>query len=125
MLHHSFTDLQWIEPFRITRATFSIIVELVKEDMQPKRNYVLPPVPVEKRVVIDLYRLASSAEYRVVGNVFGVHKTTVHRCIYKFVNSLVHCNTYIAMPNVTEAKSIALRDRPASPERHLLARSCR
>ncbi|MGH0123417.1 UNVERIFIED_CONTAM: hypothetical protein FKN15_016783, partial [Acipenser sinensis] len=113
--------------FRITRATFSIIVELVKEDMQPKRNYIRPPVPVEKRVSIALYRLASSAEYRVVGNVFGVYKTTVHRCIYKFVNSLVHrhCNTYIAMPDVTEAKSIALQDRPASPERHLLARSCR
>ncbi|MGH0123376.1 UNVERIFIED_CONTAM: hypothetical protein FKN15_028467 [Acipenser sinensis] len=107
------TDLE--KPKKRKRmATFSIIVEDRKICSQKGITYCLL-CQWKKRVVIALYRLASSAEYRVVGNVFGMLKATVHRCIYKFVNSLVqrHCNTYIAMPDVTEAKSIALRDRPS------------
>jgi len=32
--------------------------------------------------------LASCAEYRVVGNIFGIHKSTVKKCLYKVVNAI-------------------------------------
>ena len=41
------------------------------------------PIPTKKRIAIALYKLATCAEYRVVGDeVFGVSKTSVHRSLY-------------------------------------------
>ncbi|MGH0118775.1 UNVERIFIED_CONTAM: hypothetical protein FKN15_062237, partial [Acipenser sinensis] len=98
--------------FRVTRATFDLVVELVRVDMEPPVIQFRTPVPLQKRVGLLLCKLATAAEYRVVGNVFGVHKSTVHRYLHMFCCSLVHRNmsTYIAMPDEREAQTIAQRE---------------
>jgi len=62
------------------------------------------PVSIKKQVAISLYKLASCSEYRVAGNVFGVHKSTVK--IVKTINNVM-AHTYINMPN--QAKYIAMQ----------------
>lgn len=42
--------------------------------MSPQPSYVKAPLPLDKRIAIALYKMVSCAEYRVVGNQFGVHK---------------------------------------------------
>lgn len=39
---------------------------------------VRAPVPVEKRIAVALYKLSSAAEYRTVGNLFGISCASVH-----------------------------------------------
>ncbi|MGH0175190.1 UNVERIFIED_CONTAM: hypothetical protein FKN15_075814 [Acipenser sinensis] len=57
VLHESFSDEQWIETFRVIRATFNQLVELVRVDMEPSPIHVRTPVPLQKRVGIALYKL--------------------------------------------------------------------
>ena len=53
------------------------------------------PVPTDKRIAIALYKLATCAEYRVVGETFGVSKTTVHICVMQY-----------ALPSVNKPNNI-------------------
>jgi len=38
-------------------------------------------IPAEKRLAVGIYKLASSAEYRTVGELFGVSEASVHNCL--------------------------------------------
>ncbi|KAH7949264.1 hypothetical protein HPB49_006806 [Dermacentor silvarum] len=79
--------------------------------MSPKPGCVRPPVPIEKRVAIARYKLASCCKYRVVGNKFGVHKSSVKNCVYTFCGNLVkyHMKTFIQLPSAQQAAAIAAR----------------
>lgn len=60
------------------------------------------------RVCIAIYKLASSAEYRTVAEVFGVSVTSVHRYLYLFCESLVkRKGQYIKWYKDEEAAEIA------------------
>lgn len=41
---------------------------------------------IVKKVAVALYYFASCGEYRLIGNQFGVHKTTVSKIVHQFVN---------------------------------------
>ncbi|XP_077970988.1 uncharacterized protein LOC120327785 isoform X2 [Styela clava] len=84
IVNQHFGNEDWIENFRVSWSTFQYIVEQVRPYMSPKQNWVRPPLPVEKRVAVALYKLASCCEYRVVANIFGIAKCTVHACVYQF-----------------------------------------
>ncbi|CAF4435731.1 unnamed protein product [Didymodactylos carnosus] len=43
-------------------------------------------VLIEKRVVVALYTLSSTAEFRTIANLFGIDKSTVLELLYDFVN---------------------------------------
>ncbi|KAK0146637.1 Protein ALP1-like [Merluccius polli] len=79
--------------------------------LKPEDVTVRAPVPLEMRVAIVLYKLASCAEYRVVANQFGVHKSTVKKFVYMFckgmVSSVIH--NFIKVPTAEEAIGIARR----------------
>lgn len=48
-------------------------------------NLVIDAVPFDKRVAMAIYKIASCAENRVVGDVFGVHRSTVLKYVKRFV----------------------------------------
>uniref|UniRef100_A0A1B0DF08 Transposase Helix-turn-helix domain-containing protein n=1 Tax=Phlebotomus papatasi TaxID=29031 RepID=A0A1B0DF08_PHLPP len=60
------------------------------EDLQHRPNPISTrlPVPPEKQVALTVYRLASFAEYRVVGDVFGIHKSTVCQYFHRVVKCI-------------------------------------
>lgn len=76
-----FDDTQWIENFRMDRKTFLEICSLVNDDLKPKRAFISPRVPLstEKQVAIAIYKFASCAEMRVVGNCMGV---SIHSSLF-------------------------------------------
>ncbi|KAI7794821.1 putative nuclease HARBI1-like [Triplophysa rosa] len=67
------------------------------------------------RVAIVLYKLGSCAEYRVISNQFGVHKSTVKKFVYLFCKGMVQGPTkqLIRVPNEEEATEIARRFQEA------------
>lgn len=94
----------------MNKECFHFVVSLVKDEMAPKECTVREPIALEKRVAIALYCLASAAEFRVVGDVFGVSISSVHNCVMKFCDALTdHVDRFIFMPNEDEAKEIAER----------------
>lgn len=60
-------------------------------------------------MAVSLYFLGSCCEYRVAGNAFGIHKSTVHNIIHEFVLAVnkVLMPRFIKMPNDAKAIEIA------------------
>uniref|UniRef100_A0A1A8JL12 DDE Tnp4 domain-containing protein n=2 Tax=Nothobranchius TaxID=28779 RepID=A0A1A8JL12_NOTKU len=106
-----FSDPEWKESFRMTRSSFHKLCGFMEGVLSPQDETVRAPIPLEMRVAIVLYKLASCAEYRVVANQFGVHKSTVKKFVYAFckgmVTSVIH--HFIKVPTPEEALTIAHR----------------
>jgi len=68
--------------------------------------FLTVPVPLEKQVAICAYKLATCAEYRVIGNVFGVHKSTVHKYFHIVVKAVLNLmSDLISFPELDECIS--------------------
>ncbi|KAL1250552.1 hypothetical protein QQF64_018348 [Cirrhinus molitorella] len=78
----SFTNTQWLENFRMSEETFIHLCNKLRPVMERRDTNFHVCVPLKKRVAIVLWKLATSAEYRSVGHIFGVSITTVCRCVW-------------------------------------------
>lgn len=104
----NFDDNDWIDKFRMKKSSFQNLVSLLKDDLEPDTVTVRDPIPVEKRVAVAVYKLAWGAKLQSVGDMFGMHKTSVHRWLHGFCDALCkRLKIFIYLPNSTEAKEIA------------------
>lgn len=112
VLNH-YTDSEWLESFRMSKMSFLKLCDVLEDELRPKMQLLKArePLSVKKQVAIALYKVASCSEYRVIGNVFGVHKSTVKKYLYRVVKAInkIMAPTYINMPNLDEAKYIAMQ----------------
>lgn len=115
VVNKHYKDEDWLESFRMRKCTFMWLCDQLRNELAPS-VYQLgfrEPVSVEKQVVVCLYFLSSCCEYRVVGNTFGIHKSTVWKTVYCCVHKVVDAiNTkllhqWIFMPNDEECKQIS------------------
>ncbi|XP_041379658.1 putative nuclease HARBI1 [Gigantopelta aegis] len=70
------------------RATFDFLCTKLYDKLQ-RSSVVREALSVEHRVVVAIYFLASTAEYRTIGNLFGIHKSTVHSCVHDVCDAIV------------------------------------
>ena len=85
---------------KFSNATFEILCDDLRPSFPDQARSVREPLQLGHRVAIAVYWMAPSAEYRTIANLFGVGKSTVHKCIHdvctamaensldKYVNSL-------------------------------------
>lgn len=98
----------YYESFRMSKKSFQLLCEKLTPYLPNPVVFVTPPLPIPKQVAICLYKLASCAEYRVVGDVFGVHKSTVHKYFHLVIKAILELRKeYISFPKLEEAKIIA------------------
>ncbi|XP_078495283.1 uncharacterized protein LOC144750105 [Ciona intestinalis] len=69
---------------------FEQLVHLVLDDMKPSIFAVREPIDVNKRVAIGLYKLASSSEYRTIGELFGVSEASVRNCLLRYPQKMLY-----------------------------------
>ncbi|KAH6945500.1 hypothetical protein HPB50_008790 [Hyalomma asiaticum] len=81
-------DSEFRAHFRVTRRTFRYIIS-VCECMQRQDTAMRRAVPLDKRIAVGLYRLASSAEERTIGNAFGLGRSTVNTIFREFCAVIV------------------------------------
>lgn len=110
---YTYTDADWIKNFGIRKQTFNDLCVLLQPALEPKALLLKSrePLSVEKQVAVALYKMASCAKYCIVGNVFGIHKSTVKKCLSRVVNAINNSamkDDYITIPNVREASQIAM-----------------
>ena len=62
----------------MTRQTFNKVCRVLEPDLSPMENTVWDAIDVQKQVAFMIYWLATStpAEYRTIGNLLGVAKST-------------------------------------------------
>lgn len=76
-----FSDEHWYQNFRVTRATFTFILEEIREHISRRDTTMRKSIPAERRLALTLYYLASTAEYRTIAHLFGVSTSFVCICI--------------------------------------------
>ncbi|XP_011690000.1 PREDICTED: uncharacterized protein LOC105451331 [Wasmannia auropunctata] len=108
-----FTPTEWLATFRMSKETFITLCDIIRGDLEPKPLFLKSrePLSVEKQVAIAIYKLASCAEYRIVGDVMGVHKSTVRKCLFRVTRAIndIMTKNIIFMPSEDEAKFISLQ----------------
>lgn len=107
---NTYDEAQWLESFRMRKDTFHRLCNILKSEIKLKPVFLKSrePLSVQKQVTVALYKLASCAEYRVVGNIFGIDKSTIKKCLYRVVNAINNkmVADYLYMPNEFETIEI-------------------
>ena len=94
----TFSDNQWMENFRMTKATVKILCDDLRPSFPDQARSVREPLQLDHRVAIAVYWVASSAEYRTIANLFGVGKSTVHKCTHDVCTAQNILDKYVQFP---------------------------
>lgn len=62
----NFQDIDWYLNFRMPKETFNILCDQLHPYIKPQTTNMLDPVPLEKRVAVTIYKLASNVEFHDV-----------------------------------------------------------
>jgi hypothetical protein len=81
MVDETFCDELWYANFRVRKQTFSLILEKVERDICRISTPMRKAVSARRRLALTLYFLASTAEYRTIGNLFGVSRSFTCQCV--------------------------------------------
>lgn len=104
-----FQPSDWLDKFRMSRETFFYLCEKLRPRLARQDTSFRLALPVEKRVAVALWRLASNVEYRTISTLFGVGKSTVCRCVRDMCHAIVALlsSTYLRPPTEQELEESA------------------
>nr|XP_023697245.1 protein ANTAGONIST OF LIKE HETEROCHROMATIN PROTEIN 1-like [Paramormyrops kingsleyae]XP_023697246.1 protein ANTAGONIST OF LIKE HETEROCHROMATIN PROTEIN 1-like [Paramormyrops kingsleyae] len=96
-----FDSEQFLQNFRMSRESFDYICRRLRPSLQKRNTNFRLAIPVEKRVGIALWKLATNSEYRSVSHLFGVGIATACHCLQDFCNAVIKVllPLHIALPN--------------------------
>ena len=78
----------WPNYFRVEKTSFDRICDLVREKMTKEETNMRRTIPLEKRVAIGLYRLASGDTFIRISYAFGIGTSTAHTICSEFEQAL-------------------------------------
>ena len=70
----TFTSTDWMENFCMSQSTFTYLCNELRQTIQRRDTVMSKAIPVELRVALTLWRLATTTDYRTIGHPFGVSK---------------------------------------------------
>ena len=76
--NQSFTERDWLENFRMSRGTFLYLCAELKSYVEKEDTVMRIAIPLEQRVAIALWRLATNGDYRTIAHLFGVSRASVY-----------------------------------------------
>uniref|UniRef100_A0A182N990 DDE Tnp4 domain-containing protein n=1 Tax=Anopheles dirus TaxID=7168 RepID=A0A182N990_9DIPT len=97
---HEFDDEQ-LDDFRMDRGSFQYLLDRLKPELTPGRQaYNGAPLTAKMKMAIAIYVLGTGKNYRAAGTKFGLHYSTVHKCVYSFCRAVqkVFRESVIEMP---------------------------
>ncbi|KAF0044090.1 hypothetical protein F2P81_003248 [Scophthalmus maximus] len=104
-----FQPSDWLDKFRMSQETFFYLCDKLRPRLARQNTSFRLALPVEKRVAVALWRLASNVEYRTISTLFGVGKSTVCRCVRDMCHAIVALlsSVYLRPPNEQELEDSA------------------
>ena len=72
-----FTQEDWLKNFRLSRETFLYMCNKLRSTIEKRDTVMRKVIPVEQRPALMLWFLATGADYRTIGHLFGVSTSTV------------------------------------------------
>ena len=73
----TFTHKDWMENFRMSQSTFAYLCDELRSSIEKKDTEMRKAIPTDMRIAMTLWFLATGADYRTIGHLFGVSKSTV------------------------------------------------
>ena len=97
-------ERDWLENFRISRDTFHFLCDKLRPVIARQNTRFRICICVEKRLAITLWCLATCAEYRTIGHLFGVARCTVCVIVHNTCAAIVAVlqSDYIKFPENDE-----------------------
>ena len=80
MVEQTYDDDLWYTNFRVSKNTFEYLLNMIRNDIYRSDTTMRSAIPPKRRLY-TLYFLASTAEYRTIGNLFGVSASFVCVCV--------------------------------------------
>ncbi|KAJ0063028.1 hypothetical protein NL108_010647, partial [Boleophthalmus pectinirostris] len=104
-----FQPSDWLDKFRMSRETFFYLCDKLRPRLTRQDTTFRMALPVEKRVAVSLWRLATNIEYRTISNLFGVGKSTACKCVRDVCHSIVALlsSEYMQTPSEQELEESA------------------
>ncbi|XP_029918172.1 protein ANTAGONIST OF LIKE HETEROCHROMATIN PROTEIN 1 [Myripristis murdjan] len=104
-----FTAQQFINNFRVSRESFQYICDNIKDILAKQDTNYRLCVPVQKRIAIAIWKLATGGEYRTISHLFGVGLSTVFNCVQEFCNAVIRVllPVHIVQPDATKMIEMA------------------
>ena len=100
----------WKRDYRMSVETFEEILNMTNLALRCDDTNMRRAVPVEKRLAIFLWRLATGNSYRSIGKLFGVGKSTVIKIFRQGIASIIPlANNFIKFPKTTFETSEAMK----------------
>ncbi|XP_070552294.1 uncharacterized protein [Ptychodera flava] len=73
----TWNDSDWVENFRMTKATFRFLCNRLRDRINRIHTRFRSAVMVDQRIAITLWKLGTNCDYRTIGHLFGVGRSTV------------------------------------------------
>ena len=108
IVKQTFTPRDWLDNFRMSQATFVYVCNELRSTIEKANTEMRKAIPVEQRVALTLWYLATNADYRTIGHLFGVSKATVCMVTKEVCNAIVKVllPRYIQVPAGDELKKV-------------------
>ncbi|KAJ8374508.1 hypothetical protein SKAU_G00050880 [Synaphobranchus kaupii] len=84
-----FQPRDWLEKFRMSKDTFFTLCTKLQPRLARMNTNFRQALPLEKRVAVALWRLATNVEYRTISVLFGVGCSTVGQCVREVCHAIV------------------------------------
>ncbi|XP_041321230.1 protein ANTAGONIST OF LIKE HETEROCHROMATIN PROTEIN 1-like [Pyrgilauda ruficollis] len=104
-----FGPQDWLEKFRMSKETFFYICNQLRPGLAPHSAHFHPTLPLEKRVAVALWHLATNVEYQTLSPLFGVGPSTVQSCVREVSYAVVLLlkPLYLRLPDEKELENMA------------------
>ena len=90
---------RWREDFRMKGGTFAKLVDVLTPYVQKRDTNFRSAIPVEKRVAIGVWRLATGNAFRTIAKTFAVGKATALHIVHEFCEALSRLSsTFVKFP---------------------------
>ncbi|KAJ7344637.1 hypothetical protein JRQ81_000587 [Phrynocephalus forsythii] len=110
-------DGQWIMNFRMTRQTLFEIADVLRPYRMRRDTVMRSAVPVEERVAIGVYYLASRSCYRTIAHVFQKSTSTIASVVVEVCLAIEH--TLLKQEvRVMDFSKLRIRHSKPTPEPH-------
>ena len=77
VVNATFTFDDWLENFRMSKATLLYVCNELRSSVEKNDIRMRKAIPVEQRVALTLWLLLTGVDFRTIGHLFSVSKSTV------------------------------------------------
>lgn len=114
-------DQDWKENFRMSRVAFEYLTMELSPIISKRDTNFRKAISARQRLAVTLYRLADTATYRTIANLFAIGKSTVCEIVVQVCNAIVQflLPRYIRLPQSAQEIRERIdesRDRAGFPQ---------